>query len=307
MSEQEPEDYQQAIAKGWLPIREVARQTGVNPVTLRAWERRYGLVVPQRTAKGHRLYTQEQIEKIQQILTWLSRGVAVSQVAELLESRAEPSVANRDDLWQQQRHILSQAIQQLNERQLDEAFNRSQALYPPHTLCEQLLLPLISELEQRWQGQFGSQLERVFFHSWLRSKLGARLYHDNRQHNGPPVLMLNLSSLPFEPGLWICAWLACSTEQRVQVLDCSLPLNELGLALDTMQPKALLLYASQRLDAQVLRQQLPRLAESPCPLLLVGPATSIHADELSTIANLQLASDPLQALQLLAQLPDMAP
>ncbi|WP_162873792.1 MerR family DNA-binding transcriptional regulator, partial [Pseudomonas viridiflava] len=33
----------------WLPIRDVARQTGVNAVTLRAWERRYGLIVPHRT------------------------------------------------------------------------------------------------------------------------------------------------------------------------------------------------------------------------------------------------------------------
>src|SRR3546814_4637558 len=45
----------------WLPIREVTRQTGVNAVTLRAWERRYGLIVPQRTAKGHRLFSNEQI------------------------------------------------------------------------------------------------------------------------------------------------------------------------------------------------------------------------------------------------------
>lgn len=44
-----------------LPIREVARLTGVNPVTLRAWERRYGLVVPQRTGKGHRLYSEDQV------------------------------------------------------------------------------------------------------------------------------------------------------------------------------------------------------------------------------------------------------
>ena len=69
-------DYQQALAQGYLPIREVARGTGVNPVTLRAWERRYGLVVPYRTAKGHRLYAPEQIERIHQVLTWLNRGVA---------------------------------------------------------------------------------------------------------------------------------------------------------------------------------------------------------------------------------------
>ncbi|MCB1806061.1 MAG: MerR family DNA-binding transcriptional regulator, partial [Candidatus Competibacteraceae bacterium] len=37
-----------------VPIRTVASLTGVNPVTLRAWERRYNLLRPTRTAKGHR-------------------------------------------------------------------------------------------------------------------------------------------------------------------------------------------------------------------------------------------------------------
>ena len=82
-----PDDYQTALDQGWLPIRDVARQTGVNAVTLRAWERRYGLIVPGRTAKGHRLYNSEHVARIQAILTWLNRGVAVSQVNELLSSR----------------------------------------------------------------------------------------------------------------------------------------------------------------------------------------------------------------------------
>ena len=37
------------------PIREVARLTGINPITLRAWERRYNLIEPVRTESGHRL------------------------------------------------------------------------------------------------------------------------------------------------------------------------------------------------------------------------------------------------------------
>ncbi|MCA1898692.1 MerR family DNA-binding transcriptional regulator, partial [Shewanella putrefaciens] len=42
-----------------LPIGEVSSITGVNAVTLRAWQRRFGLVIPERTPKGHRLYTAE--------------------------------------------------------------------------------------------------------------------------------------------------------------------------------------------------------------------------------------------------------
>ena len=61
-----------------FPIREVAHQTGVNPVTLRAWERRYGLIKPLRTAKGHRIYSLKHINKIHTVLAWLERGVAVA-------------------------------------------------------------------------------------------------------------------------------------------------------------------------------------------------------------------------------------
>jgi transposase-like protein len=43
------DDYQAAISQGFMPIRDVARITGVNAVTLRAWERLYCLIVPHRT------------------------------------------------------------------------------------------------------------------------------------------------------------------------------------------------------------------------------------------------------------------
>ena len=67
-----------------FPIREVARLTGINPVTLRAWERRYGLIQPVRTESGHRLYTQKDIETVHRILDWIERGVAVSKVGKIL-------------------------------------------------------------------------------------------------------------------------------------------------------------------------------------------------------------------------------
>lgn len=174
------EDIAQALEDGWLPIREVARQTGVNAVTLRAWERRYGLIVPQRTPKGHRLFSAEHVQRIHTILTWLNRGVPVSQVKGLIDSaQALPDTVENE--WHALRQTLVNAISELTERRVDDAFNQAMALYPPRTLCEQLLLPLLQELEQRWQGQFGAQMERVFFLSWLRSKFGARIYHNNRQ------------------------------------------------------------------------------------------------------------------------------
>ncbi|MGC6372595.1 MerR family transcriptional regulator [Pseudomonas sp. K2I15] len=296
------EDFAQALEEGWLPIREVARQTGVNAVTLRAWERRYGLIVPQRTPKGHRLFSAEHVQRIHTILTWLNRGVPVSQVKSLIDTAhatSEPPVENE---WHSRRQNLLQAISELAERRVDDAFNQAMALYPPRTLCEQLLLPLLKELELRWQGQFGAQMERVFFYSWLRSKFGARMYHNNRQLNGAPLLLINHSDLPLEPHLWLTAWLASSADCPVEVFDWPLPTGELALAVEHLQPRAVLLYSSKSLQVSALGKLLSGI---DCPKLITGPTVCIHQAELSVltqdIPELLLAEDPLSAHQALIQ------
>lgn len=279
----------------WLPIREVARQTGVNAVTLRAWERRYGLIVPHRTAKGHRLYSDEHVQRVMKILTWLNRGVSVSQVKGLIDDNRQDALPPTND-WDALRQTLLVAIGELAERRVDDVFNQAMSLYPPRTLCEQLLLPLLAELEQRWQGKFGAQLERTFFYSWLRSKFGARIYHNNRQLSGRPVLLVNQSDLPLEPHLWLTAWLVSSADCPVEVFDWPLPAGELALAAEYLQPRGIVLYSSKSLNVA----QLPRLlANIACPVVLSGPTVKIHNAELlvsaNEVAGLTLVDDPLSA------------
>ncbi len=298
----DPQAYAEALEEGWLPIREVARLTGVNAVTLRAWERRYGLIVPHRTPKGHRLYSTAHVERVLTILTWLNRGVSVGQVKELIDHQQTPPPSVEND-WDRLRQNLQQAISTLAERRLDDTLNQAMALYPPRTLCEQLLLPLLAMLEQRWQGQFGAQLERVFFYSWLRSKFGARLYHNNRQVSGAPLLLINQSDVPLEPHLWLTAWLVSSADCPVEVFDWPLPSGELTLACDYLKPRAVLLYSSKSLNVS----QLPRLLNNVgCPKFIIGPAVRIHSAELSVsvseVPGLTLAEDPLAAQSMLQRL-----
>lgn len=303
--EQDPthpgDDIANALKQGWLPIREVARQTGVNAVTLRAWERRYGLIVPQRTAKGHRLFSAEHVQRIHTILTWINRGVPVSQVKELIDTEQPgPTVAENE--WHTLRQKLLQAIAELAERRVDAVFNQAMALYPPRTLCEQLLMPLLDDLEQRWQGQFGAQMERAFFFSWLRSKLGARLYHNNRQLNGAPLLLVNQSDLPLEPNLWLTAWLVSSADCPVEVFDWPLPPGELDLAAEHLQPRGVLLYSGKPINLGALTKLLNSLG---CPKIIAGATARIHRTELSVltseISDLWVAGDPLAAHQELIQ------
>ncbi|WP_413792617.1 MULTISPECIES: MerR family transcriptional regulator [unclassified Pseudomonas] len=289
-------DFAKALAQGWLPIREVARQTGVNAITLRAWERRYGLIVPHRTPKGHRLFNAEHVQRIRSILTWIDRGVAVSKIKPLLDTPppTEPAQPPEND-WQRQRHAFVLAVTQLAERQIDDLVNQAMALYPPWTVCEQLLLPLLAELHLRWQGQFGAQLERVFLYSWLRSKFGSRIYHNNRQLRGAPLLLVSHSDLPQEPHLWLTAWLASSADCPVEVFDSPLPAGELALAVERLKARGVLLYSSHAINLP----QLPRLLSGiDCPVIIAGPTALLHHAQLSTGASMtqvSWAEDPLSA------------
>jgi DNA-binding transcriptional MerR regulator len=294
-------DLAKALDEGWVPIREVARQTGVNAVTLRAWERRYGLIVPQRTPKGHRLFGAEHVQRILTILTWLDRGVAVSQVKQLLDT-PQALLESVENEWQVLRHTLLNAVTQLNERTLDDTVNQVMALYPPRVVCEQLLMPLLAELEQRWQGQFGAQMERVFFFSWLRSKFGARIYHNNRQLRSAPLLLINHSDLPLEPHLWLTAWLISSADCPVEVFDWPLPAGELALAVAHLKARGVLLYSSKTMNLSQLTKLLNGVS---CPKMIAGSTVCIHHSELSAkaadTADVFLAKDPLSAHQDLVQ------
>ena len=95
-----------------FPIREVARLTGVNPVTLRAWEWRYGLIVPTRTESGHRLYSMTDIERVRSILGWIDRGVAVSKIGTLLAGSSIGCLGNEGE-------VMSQRLKQFLAGTLD--------------------------------------------------------------------------------------------------------------------------------------------------------------------------------------------
>lgn len=276
-----------------MPIRDVARLTGVNPVTLRAWERRHGLLVPHRTPKGHRLYGPDQVQRVQDILHWLARGASVGQVRELLDR--QPSVAPQGD-WQVRCQQLADAITHLSSRSLDHHFNQVMALYPSVTLCEHLLLPLMAQLAERWRSGFNARLEQAFFHTWLRSKLGARVYHDNQLLDGPPALIVQEDESTFSADVWLCAWLFSSTGQPVVVLEQSIGLGQLRNAIVQLNPSTVVLCVGAQLERAVL---LKALQETTQPVLLGGLAASIHEAELRALAlaNLHLFDSPPHALR----------
>jgi DNA-binding transcriptional MerR regulator len=81
-----PQDPEPMTRPARFTIRSVSALTGVNPNTLRAWERRYGLLCPERTPSGYRMYTQADIDRLRMVQDLLNRGVPAGQVVQHLQT-----------------------------------------------------------------------------------------------------------------------------------------------------------------------------------------------------------------------------
>lgn len=159
-----------------LPIGEVSLLTGVNAVTLRAWQRRFGLVIPARTPKGHRLYTPENIQQIHEINAWLAKGVAISKVKPLLMSSAlatetDSTALQEGDLWQEQITALNSALFELDQPKLHQILDEALGLYPFQLVKQKLLLAWMAQLPTLLEPRLDAEL----LLAWLESELGSRI------------------------------------------------------------------------------------------------------------------------------------
>lgn len=161
-----------------LPIGEVSALTGVNAVTLRAWQRRFGLVIPARTPKGHRLYTSENIQEIHEINAWLAKGVAISKVKPLLMSAAKLSSEMIEsqvvDLWGEQVTALNAALFDFNQHKLQQILDDAFGLYPFQLVKEKLLQPWLNQLEDLVNERLDAELILAWLKSELLSRVGGR-------------------------------------------------------------------------------------------------------------------------------------
>lgn len=135
--------------KEQFPIRELSARTQVNTVTLRAWERRYGLLKPERTAKGHRLYSDDDVGIIEQILALVARGVPLGKVKPLLESdTADLSADDHDENWQTSIKELLASIELFSATKVQHLIHQSFAQYPVPVCRQRLFEPCFAELAQ---------------------------------------------------------------------------------------------------------------------------------------------------------------
>jgi DNA-binding transcriptional MerR regulator len=150
-------------------LKAVVQQTGLKPDTLRAWERRYGLPAPKRSSGGHRLYTWRDIDTIKWLMARQGEGLSIKRAVELwrqIESEGQDPLAAPGGVVpaagpMSAPAIVGETLAQLrkewidaclayDERRSEQVLAQAFALYPPETVCLELLREAMAQIGARW-------------------------------------------------------------------------------------------------------------------------------------------------------------
>ncbi len=288
------------------PIRTVATLTGINPITLRAWERRYNLLKPLRTAKGHRLYSQRDIDLIYQVTDLLDKGIPISQVPQALLQRdkqlATQNVPLTSSVWAQYQQRMLIAISRFDEYELNQVYNEVLSLHPIENATYLLFVPLLNLLGQRWQTAEGSVAEEHFFSVFFRSKLGARFHHRPPLKHCLRLVGACLANENHEIGLMLFALAAHAMNYEMVVLGADTPLGDLPLVVKRSRSQALVLSSTMLPPMRMLQRELPQLVSRVKVPVFIGGQTSVACrDEIIRAGAMPLGDDIQKGLKYVDQ------
>lgn len=175
-------------------LKAVLRETGLAADTLRAWERRYGLPAPQRTAGGHRLYSQYDIETIKWLIARQAEGLSISRAVDLWNEQtasgldplaalaptgialnqnasANPADTTLDAI----RAEWIQACINFSEVQAEQALNKAFSIFPVEAVCVDVLQKGVSEIGNMWYENRASVQQEHFASGLAMRRLDALL------------------------------------------------------------------------------------------------------------------------------------
>ncbi|MEL4014200.1 MerR family transcriptional regulator [Dryocola clanedunensis] len=250
-------------------IGEVAALCDINPVTLRAWQRRYGLLKPQRTDGGHRLFDDADIDRIREIKRWIENGVQVSKVKALLCGEE----LDLETGWRERQETLLHYLQCGNPNRLRAWMADVGRDYPAETLVMQLYTPLRRRL----------QCQQVTLNTLLSLLDGALINYialclaSARKHSGKDALLIGWNTQD-TTRLWMAAWMAIQQGWRVDVL--AQPLTSVRPELFPQQ--TILVWCGDSPS----HQQLAQLEQWRCEGLPVFPLNASGRDPARIIQDI---------------------
>jgi len=231
------------------PIRAVSKLTGISVDTLRAWERRYAVVEPERDERG-RLYSEADVERLKLLRQLVEQGHAIGRVAGLtsdelraLSTRGPdpvpydgPPVAAPSDL-----SALVAAVERFDAPALRRELTRLAAILPSRTLAREVALPLLQQVGEGWhEGRYTVAQEHLAT-AELRSLIGALARLHAVPEGAPRLMLATPPGEQHELGTLVAALVASGSGFQAFYLGPGLPAAEVVGAARRVAPRAVVL------------------------------------------------------------------
>ena len=272
------------IAKGKYKMGSISRQTGFSPMLLRAWERRHGLLEPERGDGGHRLYTEEDLQVLYRVKELIESGRSIGEIAligreTLLAQGTAPrfSQSSADPEYQAGGHgaaasappfepqfeafgksIVEAAIE-LDRTQLDRILDEAFARFAPDAVLHGLITPSAHEIGRLWMaGDLNVANEHMASDVFVRRVAKLLESASMGLQQSPAVLCGCFPDENHYLGPMILAYELARHGVRVDHIIGPLPFEDLEQAIKVRRPRGTLLSVTRTALFQTHR---PRLIE----------------------------------------------
>ncbi|MEO8557321.1 MAG: cobalamin B12-binding domain-containing protein [Actinomycetota bacterium] len=288
-----------------LRIGELSRRVGVSEHVLRAWESRYALLRPERSAGGYRLYSEDDQDRVARMLAHLADGLAAAQAAQAAiadeprASSAEGGDATREVSGAELADCataLQQSLDDLDEPAAQSVLDRLLTDFTVETVLRKVLLPYLRELGERWESGEVSIAQEHFASNVVRGRL-ANLARGWGHGQGPQVLLACPPDEQHELALLVFGIVLSRKGWRVGYLGANTPMADMIQVAAQSKPGLVVLAATTPERFAAVAPELARLVDL-APLVLAGAGAS--ADLARSIGARVLAGDPVTAAEQLA-------
>ncbi|MCX6055957.1 MAG: MerR family transcriptional regulator [Chloroflexi bacterium] len=261
-------------------IKSVSLKTGIQPVTLRAWERRYQILNPERAENGYRLYSERDVVLLEWIKRQLETGISISSAVldfrngssmgiwpEAVIKTSGPMASKRTFLPANNYSTrLYQALVKHDEQSAANVFSEALASFDFLSLCEQVINPTLVEIGNAWYNGKILVATEHFASSFLRIKLLAIFQSLPTPRNSAAIMVGGAPGELHEIGPTMVAVLLRDAGFRVEYLGPDIPLDDLILYAESEHPKLIILSATLKESTKALEtfnDQLKKLRHQP--------------------------------------------
>lgn len=227
---------------GTIRIGELARRTGVSPELLRAWETRYGLLQPTRSAGGFRLYTGADEARTRRMTRLIADGVSAAEAARQALTSGDPPLASGPPIVDQLADRLRAALDAFDGADAHATLDRLLAAVSVEAALTDVVLPYLRDLGDRWAAGRATVAHEHFASNLIRGRLLA-LARDWDRGAGPALLLACLPGEAHDLGLITFGILAARRGWRVTFLGADTPLDTIHTAVRDTRPSLTVLVA----------------------------------------------------------------